>query len=97
MAFVLVVKLEKMEYRNVRSGVGRESQKTWMSLVVEDDNANQIDISVPMELQSDVYGLGLRKGDLIDLDVRAVARNDGNSYIQLLATPDVCDVPGVDF
>lgn len=97
MAFVLSVTLESMEYRNLRSGVGKESGKPWMSLVLEDEGANQIDISVPADMQGDVYGLGLRKGDMITLSARAVARNDGNSYIQLLALPELCDKSGVDY
>lgn len=89
MAFVLSVTLENMEYRNLRSGVGKASGKPWMSLVLEDQASNQLDVSVPSDLQGDVYGLGLRKGDMITLAVRAVARNDGNSYIQLLALPEL--------
>lgn len=88
MAFVLNVAMEDMEYRAIRSGVGKESGKPWMSLVLEDENSNQVDVSVPQELQGDVYGLGLRKGDIVNLLIRAVARNDGNSYIQLRAIPE---------
>lgn len=91
MAFVINAQLNRMEYRSVRSGVGKESGKTWMSLVLEDENANQLDVSVPSDLQGDVYGLGLRKGDIITVAIRAVARNDGNSYVQLRAIPELED------
>lgn len=96
MAFVINAQLNRMEYRSVRSGVGKESGKTWMSLVLEDENANQLDVSVPSDLQGDVYGLGLRKGDIITVAIRAVARNDGNSYVQLRAIPELED-QGADY
>ena len=96
MAFVINAQLNRMEYRSVRSGVGKESGKTWMSLVLEDENANQLDVSVPSDLQGDVYGLGLRKGDIVNVAIRAVARNDGNSYIQLRAIPELED-QGADY
>ena len=67
-----------------------------MSLVLEDENANQLDVSVPSDLQGDVYGLGLRKGDIITVAIRAVARNDGNSYVQLRAIPELED-QGADY
>lgn len=91
MAFVLNVSMNDMEYRAIRSGVGKESGKPWMSLVLEDDSSNQVDVSVPQDLQGDVYGLGLRKGDIVNLLIRAVARNDGNSYVQLRAIPEKVD------
>ena len=96
MAFVLNCSLGSMEFRALRSGKGRESGKVWMSLVVEDSDSQQIEVSVPADYQSDVYSLGLRKGDIVDLNVRAVARNDGNSYIQLTDVPVlVADSDGV--
>lgn len=87
MAFVLNCNLGHMEFRVLRSGKGRESGKVWMSLVLEDQDSQQVEVSVPADYQSDVYGLGLRKGDIVSLSVRAVARNDGNSYIQLTEVP----------
>ena len=96
MAFVLNVTLERMEYRAVRSGVGKESGKPWMSLVLEDEYSNQLDVSVPQDIQGDVYGLSLRKGDMVNLSIRAVARNDGNSYIQLRAIPELVS-DGTDY
>lgn len=89
MAFVLNVTLDNMEYRHILTGVSSQSGKPWMSLVFEDKEANQIQASVPNDMQGDVYGLGLRKGDMCVIAVRAVARNDGNSYVQLTALPEI--------
>ena len=94
MGFVLNCNLDNMEYRGVRSGVGRDSGKPWMSLVLEDSEAQQIQVSVPGDMQQDVASLGLRKGDQLLVAVRAVAaratqQNMDNSYIQLQAIPEV--------
>lgn len=96
MAFVLNVNLDGYEYRGVRTGVGRESGKPWMSLILEDKEANQVDISVPQDIQGDVYSLALSRGDVISVPVRAVARADGNSYIQAVDLPRlIADKDGV--
>lgn len=94
MGFAFNCTLDNMEYRGMRSGVGRDSGKPWMSLVLEDSEASQIDVSVPADLQSDVNSLGLHKGDMLLVMVRAVARratpqNQDNSYVQLVAIPEV--------
>lgn len=94
MGFVLNCTLDNMEYRGTRSGVGRESKKPWMMLVLEDSEAQQIQVSVPGDMQQDVASLGLRKGDLLLVAVRAVAaratsQNQDNSYIQLAALPEL--------
>lgn len=89
MAFVLQCTLDHMEFRSMRTGVGRESNRPWMMIVLEDGDAQQIEISVPADMQGDVMSLGLRKGDEVYCAVRAVARNDGNAYVQLLAIPEV--------
>lgn len=89
MAFSLEVTLPRVEYRATRSGTGKRG--LWMSLVWEDEKASQIETSVPAEMQADVMGLGLTKGDRCVISIRAVARTDGNSYIQLLALPELMD------
>lgn len=94
MSFVLNATLDNMEYRGTRSGVGQTSGRPWMMLVLEDGEAQQIEVSVPADMQSDVSSLGLRKGDVCIVAVRAVARratkdNQDNSYIQLAAIPEV--------
>lgn len=96
MAFVLNCTLPSMEYRGLRTGTGKDSGRPWMTLVLEDSDANQVDVSVPQDLQGDVYGLGLFKGDVLHVAVRAVARADGNSYIQLVAIPEIVDASEVD-
>lgn len=79
MAFSLRVNLEKYEYRGVRTGEGKNGQ--WMSLVLEDpEEARQIDVSVPRDMQEDVSDLQLKKGDVLDLVIRAYA---GTEYSRL--------------
>lgn len=89
MAFVLSCTLDHMEYRGMRTGTGSKSNQPWMMLVLEDGDAQQCEVSVPRDMQGDVYSLGLRKGDYIMCSVRAVARADGNSYVQLVALPEI--------
>lgn len=101
MGFSLNCNLHGMEYRGVRAGISKSTGKPWMSLVLEDSDAQQVEVSVPADLQGDVYSLGLRKGDYINIDVRAVAYDGskdrpGNSYIQLTDVPVlVADSDGV--
>ena len=96
MGFRLNCSLEGMEYRGKRDGVSKKTGKPWMSLVLEDANAEQLVVSVPGDMLPEVQGLSLFKGDMLDLDVRAVAYDgeDGGSYIQLLALPRVLDKAG---
>lgn len=94
MAFAFNCVLEGVEFRAVRSGTGRDSGQPWMSLVLEDADSQQVEVSVPRDFQGDVYSLGLRKGDSVDVAVRAVARNDGNSYVQLRALPELVEDEG---
>lgn len=89
MAFVLSCTLDHMEYRGMRTGTGSKSNQPWMMLVLEDGDAQQVEVSVPRDMQGDIYSLGLRKGDFIMACVRAVARADGNSYVQLVALPEI--------
>lgn len=89
MAFVLSCTLDHMEYRGMRTGTGSKSNQPWMMLVLEDGDAQQVEVSVPRDMQADIYSLGLRKGDFIMACVRAVARADGNSYVQLVALPEI--------
>lgn len=101
MGFSLNCKLDGMEYRGVRAGTSKSTGRPWMTLILEDTDAQQVEVSVPGDFQSDVYSLGLRKGDFIDVDVRAVAYDGsadrpGNSYIQLTDVPVlVADADGV--
>ena len=90
MAFVLTVDLPDVEYRTCRSGTSKQGN-VWMTLVFEDLDSNQIEASVPADLQSEVYSLGLHRGDSCSVKIRAVARADGNSYVQLLELPRLVD------
>lgn len=89
MAFVVNSYLEGMEYRGERSGVSTKTGKPWLQLVLEDATSSQIEVSVPHEMHDEVHALGLRKGDMVSLDVRAVAR-DG--YISCVGIPMIEDL-----
>jgi len=47
MAFVINCNLPNMEFRGLRTGTGKDSGRPWMTLVLEDSDANQVDVSVP--------------------------------------------------
>lgn len=87
MAFNLSVSVPSVEYRGMQEGQG--SRGRWVSLVFEDRECNQISCSVPGNMQADVDDLHLQKGDICDIAIRAVARADGNSYVQLRAIPNL--------
>lgn len=89
MAFVINCVLDGMEYRGMQSGVGRESGRPWMSLIFETEDASQLSVSVPSDLQSEVYSKQLQKGCVCSISIRAVARADGQSYVQLTDLPFV--------
>lgn len=91
MAFALECNLSEVEYRACRAGKSQSTGNLWMSLVFEDMDAQQIECSVPQDMQGDVYSLGLCRGDVCNIAIRAVARADGNSYIQLRAVPEVLE------
>lgn len=76
MAMNLQTEIKNHEFRAIQSGVSQKTGKPWMSIVVEDFEANQTSVSVPAELQSEVTALGLRKGELLTLGVRVRAGSD---------------------
>lgn len=82
MAFSFSCKLD-VEYRGMRSGVSSKTDKTWMSLLFEDEEQSQLNVSVPAEMQAAVNLMQLRKGDQCHIQIRASARADGNSYLML--------------
>lgn len=89
------------EYRGMRSGQGSNG-RTWMSIIVEEggQDPNQLDVSVPAEMQADVMNLGLRKGDLLDMRVLAVAGSSGGKsydFVQLQALPEPASDDGIGF
>ena len=89
MAFRLNVHLENYEYRGMRTGNGEHG--AWMSLVLENlEDSRQLDVSVPRDMQGDIYNLGLKKGDALVLDVVAYAGNE-YSRVTLSALPSVVD------
>ena len=87
MAFAFNASLSEVEYRACRHGTSNASGRTWMSLIFEDYDATQIECSVPQDMQGDIFSMELKRGDVCDIAIRAVARADGNSYVQLVALP----------
>lgn len=85
-----------LEYRGMQSGVGKESGKPWMSLVCEDNDARQVQLTVPQDMQSEIYNLGLRKGDMISVHVLAVAFDQvvngrARNYVTCQSVPVLVD------
>lgn len=91
MAFRIVANYPKIEYRGMREGISQKTNRRWVSLILEDDEANQIEVGVPNDMQRDIVELGLFKGDMLSVSVVAVATADGNSYVQLRAFPELVD------
>lgn len=94
MAFALDVMLEGYEYRGVNSGVSKKTGNPWMSLILESDGARQVEVSVPTELQGNIAGLGLQKGDVVNVPVAAVATQKYN-FVNLRGLPE--KYVGVDY
>lgn len=91
MAFSLEVEKYKVEYRGMSSGVSTSTGNVWMSLITEQFNGRQLEISVPSDKQASVMNLGLRKGQMIECHIQAVAQASGNSYVRLLDDPVLID------
>ena len=86
MAFSLKVAMT-VEYRGSRSGISSRSGNQWLTLVYETEESDQISVSVPNDMISDVQSMHPIKGDMHNIIIRAVARADGNSYVMLQALP----------
>ena len=87
----------RYEYRGDRTGVSTKTGKPWRSLIFEDDDSSQVEVSVPSGMLQDVEDLELAKGDVADVTFRATARGDGSSYVMLLDVPViVCDKDGLE-
>lgn len=93
MAFRIDCTLEDYEFRVLRSGVSSKSGQNWYSLVLESPTAEQVDVSVPAELQGDVLSAGLVKGDHVSCAVTAVSSKD-YSFVRLIRINRVIDVNG---
>lgn len=81
------------EFRGLRSGVSQSSGNAWMQLVLEEPEggARQMTISVPQDMQGEVYNLGLRKGDYVTCQVLGRV-TDNYQFIQLEALPELYDL-----
>lgn len=89
MAFRISCDLAAYEYRALSSGVSSKTNMPWLSLKLESpDDASQVEVGVPSELQPSVHSLGLRKGDVLNCRVLAVSSKD-YSFIRLLDVPVV--------
>lgn len=69
MAFLVPDIQKTLEYRGKNGGVGKNG-KQWMQITCEsldEDNNVRYELTVPEDLQGDVYRLGLRKGDIVEV------------------------------
>lgn len=94
MAFNLNVRLPFVEYRGEQSGISKKTGQPWLSLIFEQPDTSQLQASVPSDMIADVRQLSLFKGDVCQIDIRAVATSDGNSYIKLTSLPELVDAEG---
>lgn len=91
MAFRIKATYPDVEYRGYQSGFSEKSQRDWLTLIFEDDECDQIQASVPANMQNDVREMHLSKGDHCAISILAVATNSGNSYVQLTALPELLE------
>lgn len=93
MAFSINATLTNFEYRGSRSGTGSNGN-TWFSLILESpEDSRQLDVSVPSDLQGEIMNMGLRKGDVLTLDVVAVS-SEKYSFVRLVQITSVVDTDG---
>lgn len=93
MAFRIECLLEDYEFRVLRSGTSSKTGQPWYSLVLESPTAEQVDVSIPVELQGDVLGAGLVKGDHVSCYVTAVSSKD-YSFVRLSRIARIVDTDG---
>lgn len=92
MGFNVRTVLSDVEYRGIQTGQGKNGP--WMSLILEDSSEGTIrnvNVSVPQELQSDIYNKGLQKGEVLTICVRAIS-GDGYGYLKY---EGIIERPGV--
>lgn len=98
MAFLVDGIKKVVEYRGTNNGL-RKDGKEWMSLRCESlgtSNTRMWEINVPESLQGAVYRMGLRKGDVIEVQFTArcgVAQGGRNyDYLELENEPQLLEV-----
>jgi hypothetical protein len=98
MAFTVPDIVKTVEFRSLNTGMSNNGNQ-WMSLKVEySGNNGTIDweITVPKDLQGDIFNSGLRKGDICDIEfsARAGTARSGSaySYLQLERVPSILEV-----
>lgn len=89
----LPARLIGYEYRGLRSGVSSNTGKSWMTMILEEPEggARQMSVSVPEDMQADIFNLGLRKGDFISCEVLGRV-TDNYQFIQLVSIPELYEV-----
>lgn len=93
MAFRIECTLDDYEFRVLRSGVSSKSGQNWYSMVLESPSAEQVDVSVPTDLQGSVLSAGLIKGDHVTCSVIAVSSKD-YSFVRLVQIVRIVDSNG---
>lgn len=98
MGFLVDGIVKDLEYRGCNSGL-RKDGKTWMSLrldTLDEKNTKTYEINVPTEMQPDLYVLGLKRGDVLNVTFTArcgVAQGGRNyDYLELDKLPTVYEV-----
>lgn len=97
MAFLVDDIVKTLEYRGRNERVGNDG-RTWVSLKFEDlsEDARVYEIGVPQDLQGDVYRVGLRKGDIVQVVflARQGRSQSGRDYgyLQLQRVPVIVEV-----
>lgn len=88
MAFAVNVVMD-LEYRGREMGYSQKNDRNWMTLKLETDDADILQVSVPVEYQSDVLDMNLERGDMLKVRIRLVATSNGNSYIMMTSLPEI--------
>lgn len=98
MAFTVPDIVKTVEFRALNTGVSNNGNQ-WMSIKVEySGTSGTIDweITVPKDLQGDVYNTGIRKGEICDITFSARAGTSRNgreyNYLQLERVPVILEV-----
>lgn len=98
MAFLVDGIVKNVEFRSLNSGP-RKDGKTWMSIRTEslgNQNTRIWEINVPNDMQSEIYNLGLKKGDCLNVvfTARCGTSQGGRSYdyLELEHVPELIEV-----
>lgn len=98
MAFSFESFVSNAEYRSKQGGTS-DNGNPWLRLKMEtptqDGNSDDLWVSVPRDLIGEVYQLGLKKGDLLNMVVRArvgMSQSGGSyDYVQIVDVPVIVE------